>query len=683
MKPEYGLHSDIRSLPGIGPKKAEALTRLGIRTVSELLYHFPREYRDWRKQTEIRDLRDDQKALVCAKVLMIIKGKGYGRRRTLRLLVEDRTGQMEILFFMSGYMDQAFQQGRSYLFYGKVQVDRGRTRMLHPDHVPAEQETVKRIRPVYPLTGGITQKDLRKQIEGILSKNILETETLPDPIIRKKNLCSIAHALKNIHFPEDEQKYKEARYRLVYEELFFLQTALQLSRARFGKGRSGIAFSASVRMNDFVKVLPYTPTRAQERVLADTEQDMESAEAMNRLIQGDVGSGKTLIAQAALFKATKSGYQGAFMAPTELLARQHFETLQADLGPLDVRVGFLSGSLSAKAKKQTMRDLESGRIDVIVGTHAIVSEGVRFHDLGLVITDEQHRFGVTQRLLLSQKGKNPDVLVMTATPIPRTLAIVLYGDLDISVIDEMPPGRIPIKTIQYTQDDREHAYSLLRKEILRGRQAYVVAPLIDDSESLESRSAESLFHEMCNRFPDLSCALLHGNLPQSEKDRIMDRFYRGHIGVLISTVVIEVGINVPNATIMLIENAERFGLAQLHQLRGRVGRGNEQSYCLIVSGTQSDIAEARAAVFCETNDGFLIAEKDLELRGAGEVFGVRQHGLPELRLADPVKHYHIFTESREDAVELLRNDPDLSSEENRAFGRCLHKKFVQTENIVL
>ncbi|MDD2301007.1 MAG: ATP-dependent DNA helicase RecG [Eubacteriales bacterium] len=436
-------------------------------------------------------------------------------------------------------------------------------------------------------------------------------------------------------------------------------------------------------MNDFVKVLPYTPTRAQERVLADTEQDMESAEAMNRLIQGDVGSGKTLIAQAALFKAAKSGYQGAFMAPTELLARQHFETLQADLGPLDVRVGFLSGSLSAKAKKQTMRDLESGRIDVIVGTHAIVSEGVRFHDLGLVITDEQHRFGVTQRLLLSQKGKNPDVLVMTATPIPRTLAIVLYGDLDISVIDEMPPGRIPIKTIQYTQDDREHAYSLLRKEILRGRQAYVVAPLIDDSESLESRSAESLFHEMCNRFPDLSCALLHGNLPQSEKDRIMDRFYRGHIGVLISTVVIEVGINVPNATIMLIENAERFGLAQLHQLRGRVGRGNEQSYCLIVSGTQSDIAEARAAVFCETNDGFLIAEKDLELRGAGEVFGVRQHGLPELRLADPVKHYHIFTESREDAVELLRNDPDLSSEENRAFGRCLHKKFVQTENIVL
>ncbi|HCU08389.1 MAG TPA: DNA helicase RecG, partial [Clostridiales bacterium] len=557
----------MEGLPGIGPKKAEAFGRLQIFSPWDLLFHFPREYQDLRKRADINTLEDGSRALVCAKVLMIIKGKGFGRKRTLRLLVEDGTGRMEVLFFMSGYMDQAFRQGLPYFFYGKVRVENGRVRMLHPDFMSYDGETSGQIQPVYPLTKGLTQKELRKHISAILSDGEDVPETLPLSILRKKKLCSLSYALKNIHFPKDEQKYKEARYRLVYEELFFLQVALQLSRERFGKGRCGISFSAEARMDTFVTGLPYAPTQAQRRVLADVEKDMESAGAMNRLIQGDVGSGKTLIAQAALYKASKSRYQGAFMAPTELLARQHFETLQADLGSLGIRIAFLSGSLAAKQKNQTLKELKEGRIDIVVGTHAIVSEGVQFDNLGLVITDEQHRFGVNQRLLLSKKSENPDVMVMTATPIPRTLAVVMYGDLDISVIDEMPPGRIPIHTAQFTEETRDQAYLRLEKEVKKGHQAYVVAPLIEDSETLESRSVESLILEMQNRFPDDSCALLHGNLPQLEKDRIMERFYKGDINILVSTVVIEVGIDVPNATVMIIENAERFGLAQLHQLR--------------------------------------------------------------------------------------------------------------------
>lgn len=683
MKQRVDLEGGVQNLSGIGPKKAEALQRLGIFTPRDLLFHFPREYQDLRKLSAIAELQDGAKALIRAKVLLIIKGKGFGRKRTLRLLAEDETGRMEILFFMGGYLEQAFQQGSAYFFYGKVQIQNGKVRMLHPDFSSAGAGPAEGILPIYPLTKGITQKELRKHIRGLLLEKEETEETLPASIIAKKHLCALSYALQNIHFPIDEQKYKEARYRLIYEELFFLQTAILLSRERFGNGREGIRFSSQVRMEEFLEGLPYAPTGAQRRVLAEVEADMESAGAMNRLIQGDVGSGKTLIAQAALYKASKSGYQAAFMAPTELLARQHYDTLRTDLAPLGMRIAFLSGSLSAKERNSILKSLQDGLVDVVTGTHAIVSQGVAFSNLGLVITDEQHRFGVNQRLTLSKKGKNPDVMVMTATPIPRTLAVILYGDLDISLIDEMPPGRIPIRTSQYSGQRREEAYALLEKEVRRGRQAYVVAPLIEDSEAMESRSAESLILEIQNRFPGIPSAVLHGNLNQKEKEQIMERFYRGAIGILVSTVVIEVGIDVPNATVMLIENAERFGLAQLHQLRGRVGRGKEQSYCLIVSEAQSEMAAARAEVFCSTNDGFLIAEKDLELRGPGEFFGVRQHGLPELVLADPVRHFSIFQESRNDAAQLLRADPTLSLPENRSFGIRLRNKFDAAESVVL
>lgn len=673
----------MESLPGVGPKKAEAYGRLGINSPRDLLFHFPREYQDLRNRRAISAMKDGEKVLVGGKILMVVPGKGYGRKRTLRLLVEDETGRMEVLFFMSGHMEKAFCQGGSYCFYGKVRVGNGKAQMLHPDFMAFRDQASGGIQPVYPLTRGLTQKDLRRHVAAALSVDIYQEETLPKTVLEKKKLCSLTYALRNIHFPEDEQKYREARYRLVYEELFSLQTALQLSRERFGKGQSGIAFSIDAPISGFLAGLPYAPTGAQRRVLAEVEQDMESARAMNRLVQGDVGSGKTLIAQAALYKASKSGYQGAFMAPTELLARQHFATLNADLAPLGVRIAFLSGSLAPKQRSQALLELKNGQVDVIVGTHAILSEGVKFHRLGLVITDEQHRFGVNQRLKLSQKGENPDVIVMTATPIPRTLAVVMYGDLDLSVIDEMPPGRLPIRTVSFLPENREQAYNVLGSEVKKGHQAYIVAPLIEDSDALDSRSAESLFAEVQNRFPAFACALLHGNLPQVEKDRIMDKFYHGKIQVLISTVVIEVGINVPNATVMLIENAERFGLAQLHQLRGRVGRGNDPSCCLIVSDGQNEIAAARAEVFCSTNDGFVIAEKDLELRGSGEWFGVRQHGLPELVLADPVKHYAVFVESRADAMDLLRIDPSLSLAENRSFAEALQRKFELRESLVL
>jgi ATP-dependent DNA helicase RecG len=679
------LHSgsDISELKGIGPRKREAYEKLGIRTLNDLLSHFPREYQDYRSRKTISSLQDGEKALVQARALLIRKGKGYGRNRTLRLLAEDKTGRMEVLFFMGGYMENAFVQGNEYFFYGKVKNEAGRVTMLHPVFGSAQEAESAGILPVYPLTKGVTQKELRKHIKTALLTLAPIEESLPESILRKKNLCGLDYALANIHFPGDERKFQEARYRLIYEELFYMQTALLLSRNRFGKGTEGISFSRSVKGEDFIRGLPYPLTSAQKRVWADVEEDMESARAMNRLVQGDVGSGKTVIAQAALYKAVKSGFQAAFMAPTELLAKQHLEALSVDFAAHGINVGLLTGSLSSKEKKTVLDRLKNGGLDIAVGTHAILSEGVDFFNLGLVITDEQHRFGVNQRLRLSRKGENPDVLVMTATPIPRTLAVVLYGDLDISIIDEMPPGRLPVETKKFNEEERDKAYEILASEISKGRQAYIVAPLIEDSEEIQGRSAQNLFVEMKERFPDVRSSCLHGEMKQQEKDAIMGGFYSGEIQALVSTVVIEVGINVPNATVMLIENAERFGLAQLHQLRGRVGRGSRKSYCLIVTDSESEVAAARARTMCLTNDGFIIAEKDLELRGPGEIFGVRQHGLPELKLADPVKHIKVFEEARQDARVLLSEDFDLSKPENRCFSAGIKQRFDAVDSLVI
>ena len=506
-------------------------------------------------------------------------------------------------------------------------------------------------------------------------------EYLPATTLERNRLCGIHYAIENIHYPTDKKRLMEAKYRLIFEELLFLQTGLLAIKGRMSSKNRGICFSSSADTAIFLGVLPYELTSAQRRVLAEISEDMEAQKVMHRLVQGDVGSGKTIIAAAAMYKAVKSGFQTVMMAPTELLARQHFDGLKPMFLQFGIKTGFLSGSISQKEKKEVLLQIEKGELDIIIGTHAVIQPSVKFANLGLVVTDEQHRFGVNQRALLSQKGQNPDVLVMTATPIPRTLAVILYGDLDISIIDEMPPGRQQIITRAVNAKGREASYEFVRREVKKGRQAYVVAPLIEDSENLDAKSALGLYDELKERFKEFSVAFLHGGMKQADKDRIMQEFNTGKIQILISTVVIEVGINVPNASVMLIENAERFGLAQLHQLRGRVGRGEEQSYCILISDGGSDVAQERAEIMKETNDGFIIAEKDLEIRGPGEFFGMRQHGVPELKLADLVRHIKILNTVRGEAEQILQEDPLLLGMNYIKFKDKIDKMFKNTESL--
>lgn len=673
------LSSDILEIKGIGPKKAEHFRRIGINTLSDMLDYYPRSYEDLRFTKNICDIKNDDKVLVRGLVLMARPGKGYGRKRTMHLLVEDKTGRMEVLFFMGGFLK--FETGELYRFYGKCKNENGRVTMFHPSYAK-EDGADEKILPVYPLTKGLTQKDLRYLSEAAMECIADLPESLPQKVVDEANICSHSYALKNIHFPEDDNKYKEARYRLVFEELFDLKTVIALSRTRGGNGRNGISFTGDFAV-DFAKQLPYKLTKAQKRVLDEILYDMKQNVSMNRLIQGDVGCGKTIIAECAVFQAVKNHYQAAFMAPTEILATQHFESISKDFEAFGINVKLLIGSMSAKERRLVLDEIESGSCDLLIGTHALISEAVKFNKLGLVITDEQHRFGVTQRSLLSLKGDNPDVIVMTATPIPRTLAAVLYADMDVSVIDELPPGRILIKTEKFSSSDRKDAYKLALEEISKGRQVYVVAPFISESESLEGYSAEDLYEEFSKKHKEISCGLLHGQMKEDEKNQIMQEFYNGNISMLFSTVVIEVGINVPNASVMIIENQERFGLAQLHQLRGRVGRGAYQSYCLLVSGEETAIAKDRADIMCRYSDGFKIAEKDLEMRGPGEIFGFRQHGLPQLRFADPIKHMKIAEEAGMLSARLLDDDPKLCHKENALFAQKLEKKFVHSDNIIL
>lgn len=679
MNTTITLKSPITNIKGFGPKKAEAFERLGIVCIEDFLKFYPRDYEDLRNIKSISQLQNDEKAVVEGTVVINTLGRGYGRKRTLHLAVVDKTGRMNVLFFMAGFMSKNFKIGETYRFFGKVKVENGSVTMFHPAFslVDSEDEN-SGIIPVYPLTKGLTQKDIRRGIKFAIDLLNDFPESLPTSIIEKANLCPIDYAFRQVHFPEDANKFSAARFRLIFEELFDLRIALKLSANRFGIGRDGISFKSG-SYNKFIESLSYELTRAQKKALDEINDDMNSSRAMNRLLQGDVGSGKTLIAEAAMYKAVMAGYQAAFMAPTEILANQHFQTLQE----LGLNVDLLTSSLTASERKQVLFRIESGETDIVVGTHAIISDAVKFNNLGLVITDEQHRFGVVQRKKLSEKANNPDILVMTATPIPRTLAVVLYSDMDISIIDELPPGRKEIETSQFNTSNRDQAYKMLVDEVNKGRQAYIVAPFIEDSESISGNSAESLYDEFRHAYPNISCSLLHGDLKQSDKDEVMQKFVAGEISVLISTVVIEVGINVPNASVMLIENSERFGLAQMHQLRGRVGRGEYQSYCFIVLGEETEIAKQRAEIMCSSSDGFYIAEKDLEIRGPGELFGYRQHGLPQLQLADPGKHIKIVEIASNLADELLKDDPDLAKKENFMLKESINKSYGNEVSLVL
>jgi len=665
----------VTELKGVGPKKSEALEKLNIRTLEDLILFFPRDYEDRRNKVKIRELREDVSAVIKGKVERAVSDRyKYGRKQLLKLLVSDDTGTVEVVFFNAKYLASSFKTGHEYIFYGKPQMNFGRLQMIHPEF-SRNDDVSEGILPVYPLTKGISQKEMRQWQAEVKSLYTEMTDILTEKIIERNRLCSLEYALENIHFPKEKQKLLEAKYRLIFDELLTLQTGLFAARQNIKNGENGIAFSKDADATQYIDSLPYPLTGAQKRCVGQIMEDLESRKVMNRLVQGDVGSGKTAVAEIAMYKAVKSGYQAALMAPTEILARQHYEGISNNFIVHDIKVGFLSGSMKISEKRETLERLKNGDIDVIIGTHAIIQPDVEFKNLGLVITDEQHRFGVSQRVRLKEKGQNPNILVMTATPIPRTLAVILYGDLDVSIIDELPPGRQKIQTRTLSRENRIKCYDFVEKQLEAGRQAYVVTPLIEESEALDVRSADQVAMELSERFSDHKIALIHGAMKQAEKDEIMTSFYNGMIDVLVATVVIEVGINVPNASVIVVENAERFGLAQLHQLRGRVGRGKHKSYCFLVMDSKSEVAQRRGEIMESSSDGFYIAEEDLKLRGPGEIFGTRQHGLPDLNISDLARHLDVLEHAKKEARNILTADPMLKSAENQSLKRRVIKLF--------
>ncbi|MBP3307288.1 MAG: ATP-dependent DNA helicase RecG [Anaerotignum sp.] len=660
-------NSSVSMLKGIGEQRERKLQKLGISTIEDLLTHYPREYKDRSEILKIADLPMDEPSTFLAQVKEEGQNSRHGRLVYTRMKVYDETGSVGVLWYNQPYMKNSLKIGEWYLFSGKLQKKYGRKEILSPEvERIGENFAGGRIIPVYPASEGVSQKMLRNLMEDALSQmSGGMREELPLWLRKEYKLAERNFAIENIHFPKTEQGFYDARRRLVFEELFVLQTALFQLKNTLEDSGEGIILKKKTALQEAEGLLPFALTGAQKRVLKEMEKDMTSGKIMNRLVQGDVGSGKTAVAMVAAYWAIRNGYQATIMAPTEVLASQHFESFQKVFEPVGIKVVLLTGSLKAKEKRETLEQVKNGDAQMIVGTHAVIQKGVEYHKLGLAITDEQHRFGVRQRSTLADKGENVHTLVMTATPIPRTLALILYGDLDISIIDELPPGRQKIDTSAVDSRYHQRIYTFIQKHVKEGRQAYVICPMIEESEKLEVQSVLNYTEELVKELPECRVACVHGKMKAKEKQEIMDGFAAGNIDVLVSTTVIEVGINVPNATIMLIENAERFGLAQLHQLRGRVGRGSEKSYCILVSDTKTKVAMERMKTMTESEDGFVISEKDLKLRGPGEFFGIRQHGLPELKIADLYKDMAILKEAQSAAAELLKKDRFLEAEEHQ------------------
>ena len=660
-------NSSVSMLKGIGEQRERKLQKLGISTIEDLLTHYPREYKDRSEILKIADLPMDEPSTFLAQVKEEGQNSRHGRLVYTRMKVYDETGSVGVLWYNQPYMKNSLKIGEWYLFSGKLQKKYGRKEILSPEvERIGENFAGGRIIPVYPASEGVSQKMLRNLMEDALSQmSGGMREELPLWLRKEYKLAERNFAIENIHFPKTEQGFYDARRRLVFEELFVLQTALFQLKNTLEDSGEGIILKKKKALQEAEGLLPFALTGAQKRVLKEMEKDMTSGKIMNRLVQGDVGSGKTAVAMVSAYWAIQNGYQATIMAPTEVLASQHFESFQKVFEPVGIKVVLLTGSLKAKEKRETLEQVKNGDAQMIVGTHAVIQKGVEYHKLGLAITDEQHRFGVRQRSTLADKGENVHTLVMTATPIPRTLALILYGDLDISIIDELPPGRQKIDTSAVDSRYHQRIYTFIQKHVKEGRQAYVICPMIEESEKLEVQSVLNYTEELVKELPECRVACVHGKMKAKEKQEIMDGFAAGNIDVLVSTTVIEVGINVPNATIMLIENAERFGLAQLHQLRGRVGRGSEKSYCILVSDTKTKVAKERMKTMTESEDGFVISEKDLKLRGPGEFFGIRQHGLPELKIADLYKDMAILKEAQSAASELLKKDRFLEAEEHQ------------------
>ena len=677
------LQDKVSAIKGVGDKKSKLLHNINIDTVDDLLHLFPKKYEDRRQVSYIMEAPFDKDVLVKGKVIARqMRGNPYNKKTPLRILVQDESAELEVLFFNGRYLANYFNIGSEYTFYGKITINGGRRQMAHPEfHKLGDKDDMRGIFPIYPLTKGITQANMRKiQMEAAHLAEEAE-EWLPYEIVQKYNLCSPSYALKNVHFPKDERNIREARYRMIFEELLVLQTGLFYIKKGQGGSDGTVVLEKEISVDDFLKRLSFELTQGQKKVWEEIQRDMASPKAMNRLVQGDVGSGKTVIAELAMYKTVKAGFQAVMMAPTELLAKQHFASLKRDFESLGIEVDLLCSSLKTKEKQLALERLETGVTNILVGTHAIIQPGVKFKSLGIVVTDEQHRFGVNQRSMLAEKGNNPNVLVMTATPIPRTLAVILYGDLDISVIDTMPSGRQPIRTFLRNKDSKDAIYDFVYSKVKEGRQAYVVAPLIEESESIDCSSAEEIYEELKKMYPDIKIGLIHGAMRQEDKDQVMESFATGHTDIIVSTVVIEVGIDVPNATVMVIENCERFGLSQLHQLRGRVGRGKHQSFCILIAGHENKVSNKRNEIMCATEDGFIIAEEDLKLRGPGEIFGTRQHGLPELNISDLIRHGDILDKAKEAAGEIIKEDSRLIKKEHSGIRKRVKKMFG--ENIQL
>ncbi len=673
------LDKEVQYIKGVGPNRVTLLNKLGIYNLKDLITYFPRVYEDRGKVKKINELIDGEEALICAFPIGRMNEVHIRKNLALyKLVVRDETGTCFITWYNQPYLKKQFQQGTKYKFYGKVNFKYGKIEMQSPVYeLEDSQKNTGKIIPIYPLTYKLSQNTIRKIIEnGLVEVEGKLEETLPQYMLEKYHLYDLNTAIKQIHFPENFEKFNLARKRLVFEELLSMQLALLSLKNKYEIKAEGITFSKEAKMSDVIDVLPFKLTRAQLRVLEEIDKDMESMKPMNRLLQGDVGSGKTVVALIAAYKAVKSGYQATIMVPTAILATQHLESFREILKNLGIRCELLISGISKKKKEDILQQLANGEIDILIGTHAILEENVIFKNLGLVVTDEQHRFGVRQRSIVTEKGKNPDVLVMTATPIPRTLALILYGDLDISIIDELPPNRKKIETYAVTKQMEERVNAFVAKNINEGRQCYIVCPLVEENEEINAKSVTELSEFYKHQiFKNYRVEYLHGKMRPREKDAIMEEFKNGNIDILISTTVIEVGVNVPNANMMIIENAERFGLAQLHQLRGRVGRGEYQSYCILKYQGNSEVIRERMKVISSTNDGFVISEKDLELRGTGEFFGTRQHGLPEFKIANLFEDVEMLKQVQEIAIEIINQDPLLEQKEHQTLRKLVDEKF--------
>ncbi len=658
--------TDIRLIKGIGDAKAKQLLRLGVFTVWDLLTYFPVRFEDRSKVTKIFDLQHDSMALVNGVVVTPVSEHYVRKGLTYyKVQIRDDTGIATCIFFNNKYLKNYLKKGYEYSFYGKININRNTKEILSPEFEPSSQsQCTKCIVPIYPLTSGITQKFLRKTVaDSYRSFHKYFREVIPSEILKEHSLCSIEFAIKNIHFPKDAEALEIAKKRLVFEEFFILQAALRKMKSGTKKV-SGPAFKNN-DITEFLSTLPFTLTNAQKKVTKDIIYDLSSGTVMNRLVQGDVGSGKTVIAAISMYLCAKNGYQAAMMAPTEVLARQHYNDLSPLLEGLGIKCELLTGSTTAKNKREIYERLESGETNAVFGTHALITDKVKFNSLALAITDEQHRFGVRQRMMLSEKGKAVHTLVMTATPIPRTLALIVYGDMDISVIDELPPGRQRIDTYCVGENMRERIYAFIRKEIEKGNRAYIVCPAVEESEVENIKSVEEHYSALSKSvFPDIPMGIVHGKMKAKDKETAMNDFIAGNTKLLVSTTVIEVGVNVPEATLMVIENAERFGLSQLHQLRGRVGRGKEKSYCVLFCASSSNETKERMKIMTQSNDGFRISETDLKLRGPGDFFGTRQHGELSFKIADLANDFSVLKASGTQAEKLLNEDPTLSDEKH-------------------